>query len=286
MIQTMRHRVIAIVFCLLAVLLSAGPVDGMGLAARADVLRPSTEAFATVAQTVQAERNSRNWSGYAVANFQTGRDYTSAAATWVVPTVTVPTGVSASYSDSWVGVGGYCLDLACTSVDQTLIQLGTEQDAFSDGSTDYFAWYDLIPHPMHRVHELRVRPGDTIKASLEVIEVNKKNQTWRLSIANMTTGKTWEKDVKYDSSLTSAEWIQEAPISSVPAVLPLANYGSMTFNPVTANGVNPKLKFEDNAIVLVDPLGQTSNPSKPDKDRDGFRVCWGSGTTLTPCSPP
>ena len=95
---------------------------------------------------------SSNWSGNVVANFESGNTYTAAEAIWQVPTATYtpPPAVchtfrfdshasSSStfcrsshpqweYSSSWVGIGGFCENANCTSVDDSLVQLGTEQD--------------------------------------------------------------------------------------------------------------------------------------------------------------
>ena len=54
---------------------------------------------------------SGNWSGYELANFQTGQKYTHAGMTWVVPTVTYgacsDSTSSSEYSANWVGIGGF-----------------------------------------------------------------------------------------------------------------------------------------------------------------------------------
>jgi len=100
----------------------------------------------------------------------------------------------------------------------------------------------------------------------------------------MTTGMSWSTTVSYDSSLDSAEWIEEAP-SSGQGILPLANYGTVTLSPVTANGSNPNLAASQ-SVIMYDPQGQTSNPSAPDSGGDGFATCWGSGNTLTNCPAP
>jgi hypothetical protein len=41
-------------------------------------------------------------------------------------------------SSIWVGIGGL-------NGDQTLIQVGTEQDASATGATTYYAWYETLP---------------------------------------------------------------------------------------------------------------------------------------------
>jgi len=96
-------------------------------------------------------------------------------------------------------------------------------------------------------------------------------QNWKLST-----------QVSYASTLLSAEWIQEAP-SSAAGVLPLADYVTATFAP-TANGSPPSfpsasnIAAETDAILMVDPYGETSAPSLPFLDR--FSTCWGNNASI------
>ncbi len=224
---------------------------------------------------------SSNWSGYALTQYATGQQYTSAAGTWTVPTVAKAK--LAGYSSSWVGIGGDCLNATCSSVDNTLIQLGTEQDANRFGAT-YYAWYEMLPAAETKITTLAVRPGDVINASLQVTSVSGSSQTWLLTLLDKTTGRSWSHSFAYASSLASAEWIEEAPYSG--SILPLADFRTATFDPGTVNGgQNPGLA-EPDAIIMYDPHGQTSNVSSPDIDTDGFNACWGNHKTLTACSTP
>lgn len=256
-----------------------------------------------------------NWSGYAVAHFETGLSYTSASGSWVVPSVTQPAPGSAGYSASWVGIGGYCENSSCHKVDRSLIQLGTQQDISSTGATSYGAWYELLPNPPVAI-PVQVSPGDSVAASLvdpPTISFSPggpkspntgpkgpgsnppsptagpshgpkgSGQSWILKFSDLTTGVSWQTTLTYDSSLASAEWIEEAPTSG-GTILPLANFATAVFDHGTVNsGLNPNLVTSD-GIVMVDPQGQTSNPSSPDSDSDGFSACWGTGSTLTSCS--
>src|SRR5579871_2272822 len=108
-----------------------------------------------------------NWSGYSLENFSTGQTYSSASASWTVPKVTFQEpaqtchtlherGFSATqrcfaqsvdmeYSSTWVGIGGTCENANCTRTDNTLIQLGDRKSVAADGTTQYYAWYELLP---------------------------------------------------------------------------------------------------------------------------------------------
>ena len=248
-----------------------------------------------VARSLLNQMVTTNWSGYVAASFKTGQPYTSARGTWVVPSVTHFSGFSTEYSSSWVGIGGFCENDNCTVVDNSLLQLGTEQDASSSGAR-YYAWYEALPSPMKKI-PMTISPGDTITVSLELTSTSNKNQSWTLSMAD-TTGprtQTWSTTLNYKSPQLSAEWIEEAPSSS-GGILPLAEYGSSSAGSAapafdfgladfsaTSSGSSPLTTSE--GLVMSDPWGQTSNPSSIDSDSDGFNTCWGNGATL-PCSPP
>jgi hypothetical protein len=234
---------------------------------------------------------SSNWSGYAVANYQTGQKYTSAQLTWVVPAVaygsSTDTTSSSEYSANWVGIGGFCLNALCTRGDRTLIQLGTEQDVAPSPSnaTQYYAWYEMLPAaetplPSNYV----VKPGDTITASLACVAAcTARKQSWQLTITNQTEGWNWTTKVGYGSSLASAEWIEEAPYSG--GILPLADFGTASFSATSgADGATPSLSLSTNGIEMQDPWGQTSTPSATDSLAD-FNACWGF-QTYTSCATP
>jgi len=238
-----------------------------------------------VARGLRNEAESKNWSGYVVAKFESGEAYTSAQGTWTVPAVTYFAGYRAEYSASWVGIGGFCKNLNCTATDHTLIQLGTEQDVSSSGLTDYYAWYELLPRPPKLI-PLAVNSGDIITASLQcVAHCSAARQSWTLTMNDQTTQASWTNTFTYASKELSVEWIEEAP-ALAGRILPLADYDTLVFDPNTANGSSPNLSISANGIVMADPRKQTSNPSDADSDLDGFDTCWGEGTTLTPCSAP
>src|SRR5207244_301014 len=127
-------------------------------------------AVAAVAASIAsaADEVSTNWAGYAIADSQTVEagsstaplTFTSVTATWKQPKVTCSAG-STSYSAFWVGLGG----LASTS--EALEQIGTAANCTATGKAVYYAWYELVPARSVPV-SLKVRPGDTITASVNV----------------------------------------------------------------------------------------------------------------------
>lgn len=226
---------------------------------------------------------SNNWAGYELANFQTGQKYTRAHMTWVVPKVSYGSSTDSTssdqYSANWVGIGGFCKNSLCSRADNTLIQLGTEQDVAANGATQYYAWYEMLPKietPLPHA----VAPGDTMAASLGCVAgCAAKSQIWRLTMTDQTRGWTWSKRVSYASSRLSAEWVEEAPYYG--GILPLADFGTTGFSATNgANGRTPALSVSANGIQLDDSWGQTANPSSADILAD-FNACWGYQTDAT-----
>ncbi len=242
--------------------------------------RPRLDPKGNVLHGTRNEVESSNWSGYVVSRYMTAREYTAASGTWTVPAVDA---ASAGYSSSWVGIGGFCINQNCTQIDHTLIQLGTEQEADGFGNTNYYAWYETLPDPEIKIESFPVNPGDTITASLKEVSGHGRRGTWLLSLDDKTTGSVWSRTVSYNSSLDSAEWIEEAPYSGI--ILPLADYSMANFDFGTVNGAeNPALAAPE-SVIMYNPNGQTSNPSAPDSDTDCFNACWGNYNMLASCSP-
>ncbi len=112
-------------------------------------------------------------------------------------------------------------------------------------------------------------------------------QTWQFAFrvtAPDGTVQNWTKTVSYDSSLSSIEWITEAPtFSSGISVLPA--YGTTHYLGASANGAVPALA-PVNRIVLADPHGQASVPSVPGAQADAFNTCFFPTLTVSACPAP
>jgi hypothetical protein len=237
-------------------------------------IQPHRNDDGSLKRGARNEISTSNWSGYAVAHFETGQTYLSATATWTVPAVTFQpdaSGSTAEYSSTWVGIGGFCENALCTKADRSLIQLGTEQDVSSGGVTQYYAWYEMLPQFPVQI-PVAINPGDNITASLQCVSAcTSKKQNWMLSMVNSTTGRQWSQTFAYGSSRLSAVWIEEAPYSG--GVLPLADFGTIGIDPGSVIG---SLSLQTNGIQMVDPWGQTAIPSSP--GGFAFNVCWENGT--------
>jgi Peptidase A4 family/zinc-ribbon domain len=200
---------------------------------------------------------STDWSGYSVSTSLKNPQpvVTSVSGSWTVPSVTPTQGFS--YSATWVGVGG--------QFDQTLIQVGTQQDSIN-GGLSYSAWYELLPNPPITITTLPIKSGDVIKAT--ITQTDSIRNTWSINISDVTTGQSYQTSVVYGSQMLSAEWVVERPTIG-NRVGNLADFGSVKFTgcSATVGGKTGKIvdfsssqftmiNRQNVALVLLSSIGQ------------------------------
>jgi peptidase A4-like protein len=196
---------------------------------------------------------STNWSGYAV----TGGRYSSVSASWTEPSVTC-SGTTA-YSSFWVGLDG--------DTSGTVEQTGTDADC-SGSTPQYYAWYEMYPKFPTNLRGT-VRPGDKLNAT---VTTNGKG-SFTLTLSDTTQGWTNTTTARLKSAkLASAEVIAEAPSSS-GGVLPLANFGTMSFSGAQANGATLT-----SSTPGIDPItmqsGSTVKAQPSSISNGAFSVTW------------
>jgi len=188
-----------------------------------------TAAFAD-SGTAAISNTSSNWAGYIANNGV----YTGVSGTWTIPVITPSTTLTSNAT--WVGIGGR------TTSD--LIQAGVYEIANSDG-VSYQAWYELLPDDSTPI-TLTVSPGDSL--SVAILETSQ--NIWNIVITNNTTNQQFEKTVSYDSSLSTAEWIQERPLVN-GTFSTLSGFAPVVFSGATAvqNGQRLTLAQTDPTII-------------------------------------
>jgi hypothetical protein len=212
---------------------------------------------------------SHNWSGYAA----TGGKFTEVTGTWTVPSVS---SASPGTDATWVGIGG---------VDsRDLIQAGTEALTVNAGTVRYEAWVETLPQSSHPV-PLTVNPGDSITVTLDQQSAG----AWVIDFKNNTTGQTYQANEQYNSSLSSAEWVEEAP-SGGRRVLPLDDFGTVQFSKASTvkDGATDSIsKAGGQAITMIDRNDQPiAKPSALGADGASFSVTReASATPTTPSIP-
>lgn len=200
---------------------------------------------------------SANWAGYSAS----GGSFTGVTGSWIVPQ---PASDGTSGADAtWVGIGG--------ERSRDLIQAGTEQTVTSSGRVRYYAWIEMLPDYARPV-PLSVHPGDSVTVSINQQETG----TWLVLVRNNTTGATYDRQVQYRSTLSSAEWIEEAPSSVRGALLPIDNFGSVTFTGASAVKDGQTVSLAEagaSPIAMITARGQTlATPSVLADDGAGFTV--------------
>ena len=201
---------------------------------------------------------SLNWSGYASIN----STFSDVKGSWIQPAATC--NGKSTYSSFWLGLDGYD--------SSTVEQIGTEADC-SKGKPVYYAWWESFPDSSRLINFFTVTPGVTYTAEVQT-DVN--NVTLTLSGGgNRPESLTLGLD---GASLSSAEWIAEAPTMCAKSCreLPLTNFGHVDFSGASANG-----SAIDNSAWSFDPLTMVTGngtvkaaPSSLDPTGSSFSVTW------------
>jgi hypothetical protein len=184
---------------------------------------------------------SLSWSGFIVTKaFNQKQPINSITGQWIVPQVNAST--TNGYSSAWIGIGGQS--------DKTLIQVGTEHDASNQIAT-YYAWYEILPDFSITIPNLEINPGDTVLASISLI--NSTSNVWSIQLNNLANAQTFSKNIAYNSTQSSGEWIIERPtIRNQTSTL--ANFGTLTFSNCfinLTNTVGPIGNFTSSKITMT-----------------------------------
>jgi hypothetical protein len=212
------------------------------------------------------QSQSQNWSGYNA----TGGTYTAVSGTWVVPDVS---STAAGADATWVGIGG----VAATD----LIQAGTGA-MVQGGQVVYEAWWETLPQAEQPV-PMNVNAGDKVTVSI----TQQSAGSWKIVIQDVTEAETYTQTVNYQSSLSSAEWIEETPAAGRRTLLPLDNFNSVTFTNATTivNGKQETIaQAGGQSITMVIGRVTLAQPSALTSNGDSFSVTRTSATapTLSP----
>jgi hypothetical protein len=253
------------------------PFGGGFTVAQTQPTQPTQPQNPTAVNSVVSSNSSYNWSGYQA----TGGTFTSVSGTWTIPAVASANSTEADAT--WVGIGGV------TSHD--LIQAGTQAVINGSGAPAYQAWYEMLPQATTQV-PLTVSPGDSMSISLaQTSEASDGSGStpampaeWLVSIRDNTTGQSYQNSFAYNSSLSSAEWIEEMP-SDGQSFVPLDNFGSISFTggTTTENGATQTMAGANaQEITMVNRAGQAlASPSTLGADGESFAVTRSSASPTT-----
>jgi hypothetical protein len=217
---------------------------------------------AGTANAANAAATSTNWSGYAAAG-QAGQ-FTSVSSSWTQPTVTC--GAQQTFSSFWVGLDGD----GTQSVEQT----GTEADC-DNGAASYQGWWEMFPAAPVFYNE-PVKPGDAMSAKV----VSNGGGSYSLTLSDTT--QNWTQTTQQTSTTAqngSAEVIAEAP-SSQNGVLPLSNFGTVSFTNAEANNA-PIGNANADSLTMVSANGVTEATPSALTGGNAFSVTFGGGGATT-----
>ncbi len=219
--------------------------------------------------------SSLNWSGYAV----TGGGITAVKSTFTVPSAAaLPPGFTAN----WTGIGGYNTS--------DLIQAGTSENSALTGPLSggqYNAWYEILPAsetPLTNCSgnaACTVKPGDVVTVSISQTSPGQ----WDVNLADPAEGWTFDKSIAYASSLSSAEWILEAPtvaVQTIPANTGVAHFGP-TSTYTDGTGTHTIAAGNPTVIDMGPGIGiNEATPSALGGDGQSFNVCTYAQSCPTP----
>ena len=204
--------------------------------------------------------NSLNWSGYA----SIGSTFSDVKGSWTQPAATC--NGRSTYSSFWVGLDGY--------TSSTVEQLGTEADC-AHGKPVYYAWWEMFPNASHQIGDFTVTPGVTYTA--EVQSAGGGDFTLTLS-GGGNNPFTLTTSLGLDPSLSSAEWIAEAPSMCAKSCreLPLTNFGTVNFSGASASGgaINDSAWSFDPLTMVTSGGTVNAAPSSLNPTGSGFSVTW------------
>ena len=231
---------------------------------------------------VVSANQSFNWAGYVQGALEKNTTFHSISAAWIVPTATPHRAGEAEYSSSWIGIGGGCVDAACSITDDTLIQAGIGHDIDAAGKADYYAWWETIPAPLVRT-TLPVRPGDRVAVK---ISEDRLAEIWTIEIANRSTGASFTITLPYPSSYATAEWVIETPVVITDTggiqVGPMPDLTGVHFDHARVNGASAAFVASERMDLVDFDLTLIATPSLPDHQGDGFNDCTYAATCPAP----
>ena len=193
---------------------------------------------------------SSNWSGYVVGN----GPFTGVTGTFTVTSL-YSGDPSADRMAEWVGIGG-------GNGGSSIIQAGIVE--YSDpNNPNYFyiqPWWETYPAPPTNITTVSVAPGDQVTVTIEQVS----GTDWAITLTDNTNGESFTTDQTYSGTDTSAEWIVEAPETTLAPYTP-----DVTFSDLGTAESNTTLT----EWIMVQAGNQVSTPSA--LTSNGFNVAYG-----------
>ena len=225
-------------------------------------------------RTFSVELVRAGWAGYAEQTTP-GNYATFVNGTWTLPSLNCTAEPNSSVL-MWVGLGG--------NQNDSIEQVGTRSDC-TDGIPFYYGWYELWPSQpsTQPIAGFQISPGNKIHASVSYSNVTR---MFSFSISGNQT-RPYSFDSAWDnSSLSSAEWMVEAPGYSNHSRVALANFSQVQFSEGFATIGNHTGSILDLAGRSYSGLNEwtyvcgndtRAQPGSIDPSFSSFSVMWVSG---------
>lgn len=227
-----------------------------------------------------------NWSGYVWG----GGPYRQVKGTFTVPYISTKEASCSEQLGEWVGLDGASTFMASSG--RSLVQAGIGEgmvnpysNTCTAGQFYIWAWWEVLPKPETWVWPLSVRAGDRVAVDIRQLSKGE----WRITIADISSGRSYSTEQRYDQAPTTAEWVVEATeVPSLcgagvdpglgPGICRLAPFGpDVPFTDVAAGGATT-------ARWRVDLVQRGRQLAAPSVLRSGrFRVGYtGTAAASTP----
>jgi protein-disulfide isomerase len=218
-------------------------------------------AFAVPVGSALGLRDS-DWAWGKFAGYLWRGHVTSVRASWTVPRVLGAGGPIAGAS-TWIGA-------EAIHPHNAFIQIGTQEERVAPPGRApenvYFAWWSDIGHEFLAQHLFRVKPGDSLSASLVLAPPGQ----WTLTIADSTSGTSahFSTNEETNAEFNQAEWLQEHPGGEGQIPLPYPQLTTVHFRQLQVNSAAPK--YADLYSQWMSVIGRSLAPS-PLRD-DSFTI--------------
>jgi len=134
----------------------------------------------------------------------------------------------------------------------------------------YEAWVEGLPGREHML-PVDVSGGDSISVSIKETLPN----VWHVSFKNNTNGQSYEHDFEYQSSHSSAEWIEELP-TGIHVYVPLSDFGTAQFQSARTTKDGQDISLSDSDAKPVRMINKNeealATPSSIGSDGASFAV--------------
>jgi hypothetical protein len=145
--------------------------------------------------------------------------------------------------------------------------LGTEADIDNTGHAQYYAWFEMYPHPGYYItlpNDGYLLPGNQMMAEVK----SGSGGRFQLEIWNLSQRWVFQTVQKQSAQRSSAEWVVEAPATWSGGVLPLADFNSSSLFSFTNCGAavnygsrQPISSYHYDPLTMVGSNGPKAVPS-------------------------